>query len=81
MLSHNKVMLFSSIFLKICSISVGWDHLYGTGLDVGLKIDFKSTAGDIWNLLTSPGYEVAGFPRHMEDGKIRILKSNKQAQN
>ena len=59
MFSHSKVMIFPVILLTFFSVSVGWDHLYRTGLDVGQKIDFKSTGGRIWNLL-KPHNDFAG---------------------
>ena len=56
--------------------------MYGTGLDNGQKIDFKSASEDIWVLLNPPRIEIAGFPsshnRIESIYRIRILKRVKK---
>ena len=78
MFSHSQVMIFPVILLTIFSVSVGWDHNYGTGLDVGQKMDFKSTGGGIWTLLKPHNDEIAGYSSPISPGKIRMLKRKKR---
>ena len=54
-----RSMIFCFLIFKIFAISVVRDHLYGTGLDIGQKIDFKSASEDIWILLNPPRIEIA----------------------
>ena len=57
--------------------------MYGTGLDIGQKMDFKSAGRDIWVLLDPPRDEITGFPSSYNNRKksiyrIRILKRAKK---
>ena len=77
-------MIFCRIFLNILFVSVGgWDHFYGTSLDIAQEIHFKPPTGGIWNILKPPSDQTAGASRpclkwddmlNPMDGKIRILK-------
>ena len=71
-----RSMIFCFLIFNIFAISVGRDHLYGTGLDIGQKIDFKSASGGIWILLDTPRDEIAGLSslHKMKDSRIRMLK-------
>ena len=57
--------------------------MYGTGLDIGQKMDFKSAGRDIWVLLNPPRDEITGSPSSYSNRKksiyrIRILKRAKK---
>ena len=78
MFSHSQVMIFPVLLVTFFSVSEGWDHLYGTGLDIGQKMDFKSTGGGIWILLKPRTEEIVGFSSPSAPGKIRMLKRKKR---